>query len=744
MKQQLLAALCAASMAIVTAQADVLYADVAVSNSGTDNSIGYPNTSRNVAISPTGTIYVVYSNANGIYVARSTNRGQSFKTPVKVGSTQSEAEIGVDENGKVYVVWNALAAQQNDLKMALESKASEYPVKLTTSSDGGVTFTTPVEIGIAGGTCHIALDAPHVYVVVDAGGSVLHNHNSGQGTFTETTINARAYADIHVDYRTGNVYMQNDDPNVFVYKSSDHAATFGAGNPTGSQIYYSTTVLASTDDGVFLYTCGNGSAALRIDVSDYSTSNLTFNTTTDNRGRTLAVDPFSNVIDGYVDGTKVKYAISEDNGESFGTPVTIATASYLSLAINPRYGDIVAVYQAGGKIYATTYAGEITYPPAVTTTAITENTGLSALSGGDVVSDGGDTVTARGVCWNSSGSPTTADSKTSDGAGKGSYTSELTGLELGTTYYVRAYATNSTGTGYGEVVEFTTPSQAVPAVTTSNDMSIEAFTATLGGDVLHDGDSDITARGICWSTSENPTIADSKTTEAGTTGAFTSELTELTAETTYYARAYATNGIGTGYGEQVSFTTPFGGLPDLEVVIEVQNASASDPNASTDPNSASSGTEVGVGEDVFITITVRNKGTATATSVTVTLPIPEGLEFIAAYLKGVSQSGQNAPLNATVADGNVTLTLDNVDPNQALDIDMQFTARTAGAVTFQASAASEENPTPTTAQANTQVDVEDQYWEVRNTITPLTPCSFVGFASLLALVSLVTMTARRR
>ena len=85
------------------ARADVLYADVPVSDSGASNTIAYPNTSRNVAAAPDGTIYVLYRNPSGIWVARSTNRGQSFQTPVQIGTSSYEAEIAVDANGIVYV-----------------------------------------------------------------------------------------------------------------------------------------------------------------------------------------------------------------------------------------------------------------------------------------------------------------------------------------------------------------------------------------------------------------------------------------------------------------------------------------------------------------------------------------------------------------------------------------------------------------------------------------------------------------
>ena len=98
----------------------------------------------------------------------------------------------------------------------------------------------------------------------------------------------------------------------------------------------------------------------------------------------------------------------------------------------------------------------------VTTDAASEITSNSATCGGNVTYDGNTTVTARGVCWSTSQSPTVADAHTEDGSGTGAFTSSITGLEPNTTYYVRAYATNSAGTAYGEEVSFTTVS-GIPA-----------------------------------------------------------------------------------------------------------------------------------------------------------------------------------------------------------------------------------------------------------------------------------------
>jgi len=215
-------------------------------------------------------------------------------------------------------------------------------------------------------------------------------------------------------------------------------------------------------------------------------------------------------------------------------------------------------------------------PTLAATTAASAITGTTATSGGNVTGDGGATVTTRGVCWSTSANPTIANSKTTNGTGTGTFTSSITGLTAGTFYYVRAYATNSAGTGYGTQISFTTVSVPILAATTAAS-SVTETTATSGGNVTGDGGAAVTARGVCWSTSANPTIANSKTTNGTGTGTFTSSLTGLTANTLYYVRAYATNSMGTGYGTQVSFTTTF------EVNVLTTGAT---PNDGTDDTGA--------------------------------------------------------------------------------------------------------------------------------------------------------------
>jgi uncharacterized protein (TIGR02145 family) len=193
--------------------------------------------------------------------------------------------------------------------------------------------------------------------------------------------------------------------------------------------------------------------------------------------------------------------------------------------------------------------------PTVQTSEVSDITDTSAVCGGDVTSDGNVPVTVRGVCWSTSQNPTIADSYTTDGSGTGRFTSSLTGLSQGTTYYVRAYATNEVGIMYGEEKMFKTI--GLPVVTTNEVKDVTDRSALCGGNVISDGGKDVTARGICWSTLPNPTIVDSLSIDGIGEGSFDRKLLNLEEQTTYYVRAYATNSMGTSYGAQVEFKTDF-------------------------------------------------------------------------------------------------------------------------------------------------------------------------------------------
>lgn len=191
----------------------------------------------------------------------------------------------------------------------------------------------------------------------------------------------------------------------------------------------------------------------------------------------------------------------------------------------------------------------------VTTAPITAIRVTSAISGGTVSTDGS-FIISRGVCWSNSPDPTVANNKTTNGTGPGSFEASLTGLSFGSTYYVRAYATSVVGTTYGSQMNFTIENGIT--LNTAPATSITANSATIDADILDDGGLPVSVKGLCYSTSKNPTIADSKVVSESGTSSFSGSITDLSKATTYYVRSYATNANGTFYGNEINFTTKDG------------------------------------------------------------------------------------------------------------------------------------------------------------------------------------------
>jgi uncharacterized protein (TIGR02145 family) len=200
------------------------------------------------------------------------------------------------------------------------------------------------------------------------------------------------------------------------------------------------------------------------------------------------------------------------------------------------------------------------YVPEIVTLEVSNITQISATSGGKIINNGGAEVTERGLCWSEEENPTIVNTRTEEGTGSGSFTSIMSELEYNTTYFVRAYASNSAGTAYGNELSFTTDAR-IPELTTFEVSNISQTSATSGGEVSNNGGAAVTERGLCWSKQENPSVNDNYTEVGPGTGSFTSTMSELERNTTYYVRAYATNSAGIAYGNELSFST---GISDAD------------------------------------------------------------------------------------------------------------------------------------------------------------------------------------
>ena len=221
--------------------------------------------------------------------------------------------------------------------------------------------------------------------------------------------------------------------------------------------------------------------------------------------------------------------------------------------------------------------------PTVALNAVENVSFNSAIFRGGVISIGSQKVTKHGFCWDTKEQPTTASPglcNLGDCATAKNFEYNASGLQSGTKYYVRAYAENAEGISYSNQMVFETQDQPqVPGVETGVMSSIEATQAVASGNILKVGnDGGITQYGHVWHTSANPTTAHNKTTLGTTsnTGPFSSTISGLSPNTTYHVRAYATNSLGTAYGEDITFTTTVG-----KVTLQTNDVTDITHNAAT-------------------------------------------------------------------------------------------------------------------------------------------------------------------
>jgi hypothetical protein len=236
------------------------------------------------------------------------------------------------------------------------------------------------------------------------------------------------------------------------------------------------------------------------------------------------------------------------------------SAAVSGLSLNTIY--YVRAYALNSE--GTAYGNEVSFTsgvelPTLTTKAATSITTASALLGGNILTAGTPAYTERGVCFATSSMPTIDHNKAIiAGNGTGDFTQQVSGLSSGTKYYVRAYAkSGNSGTAYGEEISFTTHAPVSVSTQSVTNSNITTSTARIYGSIVNAGEPAYTEKGICYSTSNNPVIESAlKLPVAGNgAGSYYADIGNLSAYTTYYARAYAINELGTVYGTTVNFQT---------------------------------------------------------------------------------------------------------------------------------------------------------------------------------------------
>jgi hypothetical protein len=188
-------------------------------------------------------------------------------------------------------------------------------------------------------------------------------------------------------------------------------------------------------------------------------------------------------------------------------------------------------------------------------------------------------VTSKGVCIGTQTNPTISNTVFNNNSVGLDLSVDLSVLTPGTVYFVRSFVNYGSGVAYGNQLTLTTLAASAPSLTTVAISAVGSTTANSGGTIVSDGGSAITNKGICWSTSANPTISNSFVSAGSGVSSFNSVLSGLTVNTLYYVRSFAVNATGTAYGNQLTFTTtgspvPIPGVPTVGTVSIVKTVSS--------------------------------------------------------------------------------------------------------------------------------------------------------------------------
>ena len=483
-----------------------------------------------MVIDPSGVIYTVNRGTPGPYTI-------SKITPTSDGSS-----------GTVIQTWANLGAEAYTI--SIDASGNLYAPFVSTNqiakivpAVGGATGTVTkpwVTLATGANPFSISFDASGNLYSANSNNTISKITPAGSVTQAWATLAASSNPQFMVFDPTGNLY-------VSCWGTSTVSKINSSGTVTnvwsvGTSVWPAGIVLDSDGN---IYTANNNNNTVSKITSSGTVTQAYATLATGSSPFHLAKDASGNLYTTNMGNGKVS-RISSPNiyANSFGQRVSIENAN---TAISPEGG---ANFGTGRDIYGKRYN-----TTGISTTSGTVGSTTAILGG--IISATNAIIASIGVLYSTDinfGTSTSTTIQTNVGAG--TYTSSISGLSAATTYYAKAFVTNSAGTSYGAVISFTTLAVVPTLAATTAASAVAGTTATSGGNVSADGGSAVTARGIVWGIATNPTIdLTTKTTDGTGMGVFTSSLTGLTAATLYYVRSYATNAIGTSYGAEISFTT---------------------------------------------------------------------------------------------------------------------------------------------------------------------------------------------
>lgn len=250
-------------------------------------------------------------------------------------------------------------------------------------------------------------------------------------------------------------------------------------------------------------------------------------------------------------------------------PDLIFSLDFKAMKLNTISGCILRVcFLLGYLLIAQSCQPDDPDPVIVIETGEIEDVGPThCIIHGEILEVGMDGIAQHGFVWAESPGVNLENgysNQLGSAFAPGIYSSTLKDLSPTTTYYVRAYASSGSQTSYGREKTLTTSAPTVPVLHTLWAFDVDSYTAGSGGDITSDGGEAISKKGVCWSTGRFPTIDDPSTNDGAGSGSFETTLGPLEPYTIYHMRAYATNSVGTGYGEEMIFFTLWDNAPVID------------------------------------------------------------------------------------------------------------------------------------------------------------------------------------
>ena len=278
------------------------------------------------------------------------------------------------------------------------------------------------------------------------GGNYISTNNSASFSYSDNTVLTSSI------FGTGGKYFTRKVNNLFVLAADmDNVSSFKVAGDYGSDGGGSTSSSSfSVTVGCKTFNCFLSRVYNASDPSINELFIIPANASASHTGIANTSNSYHQ-LNGITASTRLYYLLYAGTN---GGLISDASAQNIATAFISQTTALISADNGCPSATRVPVTVTVSSAPVVTTDAVSAIASATATSGGNVTADGGSTVTARGVCWSTSSNPVAGGSHTTNGTGTGTFTSSITGVSAGTTYYVRAYATNAMGTSYGDQVSF--------------------------------------------------------------------------------------------------------------------------------------------------------------------------------------------------------------------------------------------------------------------------------------------------